>query len=194
MAEPVNRHDLSPREAIGAAAHRLAGFAEGLIEAHNEFGVPHGPFEDLTDPAFHVAARTALLETLPAEHLQRLGLAFSAVAALMVEQTDTQPHIASNPKWALVEQFLRQASAALAPDAAIATDRPDELAPVAMLRRPTPRIVRFDLLARLAGAAGAARLFDAASWVAEIAPTLHGADAESDTVTSPVTGTPSVRS
>jgi hypothetical protein len=171
------RSDLSPRDAIGGAARRVAGFAEALIEAHNDFAVPHGPFDDLTDPAFHDAARTALLETISEAQLHHIGRAFGAVAELMAEQADVQPHIAANHKWTTVEGFLRHTAMSLAPGA---TRSLDELPSLRVVLRPTPRIVRFELLAALASAAGAARLFDAASWVAEIAPTLHGEDAPAE--------------
>jgi hypothetical protein len=171
--------DLSPRDAIGAAARRVAGFAEALIEAHNDFAVPHGPFDDLTDPAFHAAARTAMLETMTEAQVHHIGQAFGAVAELMNEQADVQPHISANHRWATLQGFLRQSAASLAPGT---TRSLDDLPSLGLVQRPTPRIVRFELLAALASAAGAARLFDAASWVGDIAPTLHGDDARSEAI------------
>ena len=173
--------DLSPREAIEAAAHRVAGFAEALIEAHVDFGVAHGPFDDLTDPAFHAAARDAFSQTVPDDQLDEVALAFGAVAVMMAEQAAAHPHIAANPKWVTVEQFMRRAAAA---GGSADLDVPADVPALGLLRRPTPRIVRFELVAALVSASGVARLFDAASWVAEIAPTLHGEPADAPVAAS----------
>ena len=108
MPDQTPHADLSPRDAIGAAAKRVAGFAEALIEAHNDFAVPHGPFDDLTDPAFHDAAHTVLLETMTEAQLHHIGRAFGAVADLMTEQADVQRHISANHRWVTVEAFLRR--------------------------------------------------------------------------------------
>lgn len=106
-------------------------------------------------------------------YLERLGLTFGAVDVLMGVFSNRLVPAAEHPRWQLVQQLLTNTASLYAPEY---RNRLDELPSLDLAAQETPAIVRFDLLASLASSSGTMRLFDAASWVAEISPTLPELD------------------
>jgi hypothetical protein len=165
----VRAHDLSPTEAIGAAASRLAGHVGAIRDAHDDHGIPAGPHDDLTSSEYAAAAGDIYRQTLSNDYLHRTGLTFGAVTVLMDLVRDRQPATVGHKRWAMVRDYFAAAAEVFAPGYRTSLD---DLPSLVLATQPTPPVVRFDLLAQLASRAAVLRMFDAASWVVEAVDTL----------------------
>lgn len=162
-----------PRDIIGAAAQRLAGFCSAIREAHDDHGVEPGPHDDLTAAPFHEAAGRILHDSLSADYIRRTSLTFGAVSALMQFTETVAPAVAANPKWQQVVEYFTTSAELHTPNYKAELD---QLPSLVLATQSSPAVIRFDLLAAEASRVGVLRLFDAASWVAEVAPTLPTLD------------------
>lgn len=161
-----------PRDIIGGAAQRLAEFCNSLREAHDDHGVEPGPHE-LASVGFHAAAETIFRDSVSAEYIERVALTFGAVSVLMKLTEGMAPVVATNPKWQQVVTYFTLFAERFEPGYKAELER---LPSLVMATQASPAVIRFDLLAAQTSRAAVVRLFDAASWVAEIAPTLPEMD------------------
>jgi hypothetical protein len=158
-----------PRDIIGGAAQRLAGFCNSLREAHDDHGIEPGPHDELASVDFNAAAESIFRNSVSAEYLERVALTFGAVSVLMKLTEGVAPVVATNPKWQQVVAYFTLFAERFEPSYKAELDR---LPSLVLATQASPAVIRFDLLAAQASRAAVVRLFDAASWVAEIAPTL----------------------
>lgn len=162
-----------PRDIIGAAAQRLAGFCGALREAHDDHGIEPGLHDDLATAPFHEAADTIFHQSLSADYVRRVSLTFGAVSVLMRFAETVAPAVAANPKWQQVVEYFTTFAELHTPDYRTELD---QLPSLVLATQSSPAVIRFDLLAAEASRVAVLRLFDAASWVAEVAPTLPTLD------------------
>jgi hypothetical protein len=157
------------RDIIGGAARRLAGFCTALREAHDHHGVEPGPHDELAAAGFHEAAEQIFRDSVSPEYLERIALTFGAVSVLMRVTEGMAPVVATNPKWEQVATYFTLFAERFEPGYKTELDR---LPTLVLATQAAPAVIRFDLLAAQVSRAAVVRMFDAASWVAEIAPTL----------------------
>jgi hypothetical protein len=157
------------RDIIGGAAKRLAEFCTALREAHDEHGIEPGPHDELAGSGFHEAAEPIFRDSVSTEYLERIALTFGAVSVLMRFTEGKAPVVATNPKWQQVATYFTRIAERFEPDYKTELDR---LPSLVLATQAAPAVIRFDLLAAQASRAAVMRMFDAASWVVEVAPTL----------------------
>jgi len=159
---------------IGGLATRTVGHHEALRSAHDEHGVVPGPHDDCAAPAYMQAAGEIYRMTLSAEYLDQLGVTFGATAVLM-EAVARMPEVElQSPQWEKLGSYFAAVADELSPDH---LDRIDSLSSFDLVHRPTPAIIRFDLLAELVSRAAVIRCLDAASWVAEAVKSVEVGEA-----------------
>jgi len=140
-----------------------------LRDAHDDHNIAPGPHDDLTSPEFTAAAHIVYRETLSDSYLRQLGMTFGAVSVLMDLVVERQPQRTTQVQWLTVRGYFAAAADRLAPEH---HQYLGELPSLALATKPTPPVVRFDLLAGLVSRPAVLRTFDAARWVSELADEL----------------------
>lgn len=138
-------------ESVGLAARRISSFAASIEEAH-ALGFGPGRHDELWGREFHRDAIWVWEQTLPWAYLGPLARGFCDIALHMGEHAAPKGPPES---WAIVAEYLHTAGTVLLDHA------PTDMAKIADAQRMgerTPSVVRFDELAKLASADGAARL------------------------------------
>ena len=155
------------RAQVRLACGRIAGGAAAVVEAHRH-GVAEGPHEEPWTPDYHRDAVRIYAESLHPSYQRDIGALFGRCAETMAEGS-IPARMARD--WAIVSDYLRCASAAIAehlgsqdaeprlPDAVSSTEIEGRDSP--------PLVIRFDALARLTTSDGARRLEQAAVAVRE---------------------------
>ena len=158
----------TPNEVIAAAALRVVSDLDALREAHDDHGFAPGPHDDLADDEYAAAAAEIHRQTLSDEVVGRLGVLHGQIVSVMDAFAGHHPGPTDQPKWQSVRRYHAAMSAAFTRFGEPAAKVPA----VALVAKPTPAILRFDLLAGLASRAAVLRMIDAAGWVAALAGEL----------------------
>ncbi len=150
---------------VGLACGKIVDVATGILEAHR-FGVDEGIHERPWSAAFHLDALEVYAGALPDSHRQKILRLFEECVPTM---TDYLIPAWLAEDWLIVLEYLRQAVNAmqgLRAESDVRGAEPEDwwLVPV---DGPTPRVIRFDLLAQLTTTPGAQRLLEAAGAVTQ---------------------------
>jgi len=137
-----------------------------LRDAHEIHQVTPGPHDDLTSREYTAATEAVYRETLNDDYVRQIGMTLGAVSVLMDLVAEQQPERTLQVQWLTVRGYMAAVAERFAPGYHA---KLDELPALTMALQPTPPIVRFDLLAQLAGRGAVLRNLDAANWVAELA-------------------------
>ena len=154
------------RAQVRLACGRIAGGAAAIVEAHNQ-GVAAGPHEKPWTSDYHREAVRIYSESLRQSYQRDIGVLFGRCVETMAEGS-IPARMAKD--WAIVTDYLRCASAAIAEhlDSPDAEPRLSDAVSMDIEGRDSPPLViRFDALTRLTTSDGARRLEQAAVAVRE---------------------------